>query len=208
MGWNIPNPQPMPSMKSLRLLLATAGLTAALSLPSLAGEPEPGYIDVGQLMASAKGKFVEVNLSTGMLKFAAKLAARQEPEAAELIGNLKRIRVNVVSLDDSNRKDTIAQIESIRQKLEGQGWTQMVTVREQEGGDNVDVHVKQRGEDVIEGLVVTVIDRKGEAVFVNIVGSISADQIAKVAENLDIEPLKQLRVKIKREKAKHKGDEA
>ncbi len=193
-------------MKSLRLLVAAAGLSAVLSVSTFAAEPEPGYIDVGQLMASSKGKFVEVNLSTGMLKFAAKLCARQEPEAAELIGNLKRIRVNVVSMDDSNRKDTVAQIDSIRKKLEAQGWTQMVTVREQDGGDNVDVHVKQRGDDVIEGLVVTVIDHNGEAVFVNIVGSISADQIAKVAENLNIEPLKKLRVKVKANK--DKDDEA
>lgn len=193
-------------MKSLRLLVAAAGLSAVLSASVVAAETEPGYIDVGQLMASAKGKFVEVNLSTGMLKFAAKLCARQEPEAAELIGNLKRIRVNVVSLDDSNRKGTVAQIDSIRQKLESQGWTQMVTVRENDGGDNVDVHVKQRGDDIIEGLVVTVIDHKGEAVFVNIVGSISADQIAKLAENLNIEPLKKLRVKVKANK--DKDDEA
>jgi len=195
-------------MKNLRFLVAAAGLSAVLSVASFAADPEPGYIDIGQLMASAKGKFVEVNLSTNMLKFAAKLAARQEPEAAELIGNLKRIRVNVVSLDDTNRKDAVAQIESIRRKLEAQGWTQMVTVREQEGGDNVDIHVKQHGDDTIEGLVVTVIDHKGEAVFVNIVGNINADQISKVAENLNIEPLKQIRVKIKHEKAKNKDDEA
>ena len=195
-------------MKSLRSLVATAGFSAVLCVASFAAESEPGYVDVGQLMASAKGKFVEVNLSTGMLKFAAKLAARQEPEAAELIGNLKRIRVNVVSLDDSNRKEAVAQITSIRQKLEAQGWTQMVTVREQDGGDNVDIHVKQHGDDIIEGLVVTVIDHKGEAVVVNIVGNISAEQISKVAENLNIEPLKQLRVKIKHDKAKNKDDEA
>jgi hypothetical protein len=195
-------------MKTLRSLVAAAGLSAVLSVASFAAETEPGYIDVGQLMASAKGKFVEINLSTNMLRFAAKMAARQEPEAAELIGNLKRIRVNVVSLDDSNRKDTVAQIESIRRKLEAQGWTQMVTVREQEGGDNVDIHVKQHGDDTIEGLVVTVIDHNGEAVFVNIVGNINADQISKVAENLNIEPLKQLRVKVKHDKTKNKDDEA
>lgn len=192
-------------MKTIRSLVTATALSAVLSVATFAADDEPGYIDVGQLMASSKGKFVEVNISTGMLKFAAKLAARQEPEAAELIGNLKRIRVNVVSLDDTNRKDTVAQIESIRQKLETQGWTQMVTVREQEGGDNVDVHVKQRGEDTIEGLVVTVIDKKGEAVFVNIVGSINADQIAKVAENLDIEPLKHVRTKAKKH---HKDNES
>ena len=188
-------PQLFP-MKNLRFLVAAAGLSAVLSVASFAADPEPGYVDVGQLMASAKGKFVEVNLSTNMLKFAAKLAARQEPEAAELIGNLKRIRVNVVGMDDSNRAATIEKIESVRRKLETQGWTQMVTVREKDEGDNVDIHVKQRGDDAIDGLVVTVIDHKGEAVFVNIVGNISADQISKIADKFDIEPLKHVHMKI------------
>ena len=183
-------------MKSFRSLLTAGSLAAALIVPSLAAESDPGYIDIGQLMPSAKGEFVEVNLSPGLLKFAAKIASKQDPEAAGLIGNLRRVRVNVVSLDDSNRKSTIDQIEGIRAKLESQGWTPMVTVRERDGGDNVTVHAKQKSEDVIEGLVVTVIDGKGEAVFVNIVGNISAEQIATIADNLDIEPLKHVKVKL------------
>jgi len=191
-------------MKSLRFLVTAAGFAAVLSVFSFAAEAvEPGFVDLGKLMPAAKGEFVEVNLSPGMLKFAARMAARQEPETAELLGNLKRVRVNVVSLDDSNRAGAIEHIEGIRRKLEADGWTQMVTVREKNEGDNVDVHVKQRGDDIIEGLVVTVIDRQGQAVLVNIVGNISADQIAKVAESLDIEPLKHVRVKMKH---KHDAD--
>lgn len=195
-------------MKSLRSLLVAAGFAAALTAQSFAAETEPGYVDIGQLVPAAKGEFVEVNLSPGMLKFAARIASKQEPEAAALLSNLKRVRVNVVSLDDSNRESTIEQFEGIRRKLEAQGWTQMVTVRERDGGDNVTVHAKQRGDDIIEGLVVTVIDGKGEAVFVNIVGNISADQIATIAENLDIQPLKNVRMKVKKEKAKVEADEA
>jgi hypothetical protein len=192
----------------LRSSLVAATLSLALTAFAANIENEPGYIDVGQLVPSAKGEFVEVNLSPGMLKFAAKIAAKQEPEAAALIANLKRVRVNVVSLDDSNRKGTVGQIEAIRRKLEAQGWTKMVTVREGEEGDNVDVHVMQRSEDVIDGLVVTVLDRQGEAVFVNIVGNISADQIATVADNLNITPLQHVRVKMKKENKKIEADEA
>ncbi|MES1167936.1 MAG: DUF4252 domain-containing protein [Oleiharenicola lentus] len=191
-------------MKSLRSLVAAAGFAAALSVSSFAAETvEPGFVDLGKLAPAAKGEFVEVNLSAGMLKFAAKMASREDPEAAALLGNLKRVRVNVVGLDDSNRTDAVKHIEDIRRKLEGDGWTQMVTVREKDDGDNVDVHVKQRGDDIIEGIVVTVLDKKGEAVLVNIVGSISADQISKVAENLNIEPLKHVRLKMKH---KHAAD--
>ena len=183
------------TMKSFRSLLVASGLSVAFSTIALAAPTEAGYVDIGQLMPSAKGQFVEVNLSSGMLKFAAKLAARHDPEAADLVGNLKSIRVNVVSMDDSNRASTIEKIESVRRKLEAQGWAKMVTVREKDDGDNVDVHVMQRGEDAIDGLVVTVIDHKGEAVFVNIVGNISADQISKIADKFDIDPLKNVHVK-------------
>ena len=188
-------------MKSLRSLAAAAALAAALSVSAFAAESDPGYVDLGKLAPAAKGEFVEVNLSAGMLKFAAKLAAREEPEAAALIANLRHVRVNVVSLDDSNRQGMIDHIEGIRRKLADQGWTQMVTVREKGERNTVDVHVKQRSEDLIDGLVITVIDQKGEAVLVNIVGNISADQIAKVADNLDIEPLRHVRIK-----AKHRAD--
>ena len=181
-------------MRSFRSLLVATGLSAALSTLSSAAPTEAGYIDIGQLLPSAKGQFVEVNLSSGMLKFAAKLAARHDPEAAELVGNLKSIRVNVVGMDDSNRAATIEKIESVRRKLEAQGWTKMVTVRESDDGDNVNVHVMQHGEEAIDGLVVTVIDHKGEAVFVNIVGNINADQIAKIADKYDIDPLKKVHV--------------
>lgn len=191
-------------MKNLRLITASLGITAALILSTHAAEAEPGFVDIGKLMPSAKGEFVEVNLSAGMLKFAAKIVAHEDPEVAELIGNLKRIRVNVVQLDDSNRKSTVEQIDSIRRKLESQGWTQVVTVREKKDGDNVDVHVKQRTDDVIDGLVVTVIAKSGEAVFVNIVGNINADQIAQVADGLDIKPLKHVRLR----KKQAKDDEA
>jgi len=184
----------------LRSSLAAATLSLALTTFASAAETQSGAIDIGQLMPSAKGEFVEINLSSAMLKFAARIAARQEPEAAELIRNLKSIRVNVVGLDDTNRDSTIEQIEGVRRKLEAQGWTKMVTVREKNGGDNVDVHVMQRGEEAIDGLVVTVLDKKGEAVFVNIVGNINADQIAQIADKFDIEPLRKVHLKIEGKK--------
>ena len=183
-------------MKSIRSLVLLAGSALALSSFALAAESNPGAIDIGQLLPSAQGQFVEINLSSGLIKFAAKIASRQDPEAAELIAGLKSIRVNVVGMDDSNRSDTIAKIEAVRRKLEAQGWSKMVTVREKGEGDNVDVHVKQRGDEDIDGLVVTVIDHKGEAVFVNIVGNINADQISKIAAKYNIDALKHVQVKM------------
>ncbi len=188
----------------LRSSLAAATVSLALVTFSRAADTEAGAVDFGTLMPSAKGEFVEINLSPTLLKFAARLTAHEEPESAELLANLKGIRVNVVGLDDSNRAGMIEKVEAIRKALDAQGWAKMVTVREPAGGDNVDIHVKQHGDDAIDGLVITVLDKKGQAVFVNIVGNIQADQIAKIAEKFDIEPLRKLHLKFEH---KDKTDE-
>ena len=182
----------------LRSSLAAATLSLALVSASFAAGPEAGYFDLGQFTPAEKGQFVEINLSPGLLKFVAKIAAVKEPEAAALIGNLRQVRVNVVGLDDHNRAGTVEQINTIRRKLAAQGWTQVVTVREKEGGDNVDVHIKQNADESIDGIVVTVIDKKGEAVFVNIVGNINAEQLGVIAEKFNIDPLRKVHAKLER----------
>ncbi len=179
----------------LRSTVAAATLSLTLALAAHASD-DAGYVDMGQLLPASKGQFVEINLSPAMLKFAARVAKHHEPEAAELLGEIKRIRVNVVSLDDSNRAENIAQIEAVRAKLEQQGWSRMVTVRENNGGDDVAIFSKIRSDETIDGLVVTVIDRKGEAVFVNIVGNISADKIGALAEKYDIAPLRKVKLQV------------
>jgi hypothetical protein len=181
----------------LRSTLTAAAVSSLLAFSAFAADAaEPGYVDVGQLLPSTKGQFVEVNLSPALLKFAARIAKHHEPDAAEIVGDIKRIRVNVVGLDDSNRAETIQKIEAVRSQLESQGWSRMVTVREGERGDDVAIFAKMKGDDSIEGLVVTVIDRKGEAVFVNIVGNINPDKLAALAEKYDIEPLRRVKVKV------------
>src|SRR4051812_46495371 len=88
--WPSHRAQLTPSMNNLlRFSLAAATLSLALTTLAPAAETDAGAVDIGQLMPSAKGEFVEVNLSAAMLKFAARIAARQEPETAELIRNLK-----------------------------------------------------------------------------------------------------------------------
>ncbi len=183
-------------MKStLRLLLAAAALggTAAVSLP--AAEPaavatSDGFVDFGQLVPSPEGKFVEVNLSPSLLKFAAMCVSKQEPQASELIGNLRQVRVNVVELTDANRENILERVRAVRQQLAAAGWTTLVNVREQPKGDDVQIFARMRGEEAIQGLAVTVIGENREVVLINIVGEIKAEQIATLAERLHIDPLK------------------
>ncbi|HTX65848.1 MAG TPA: DUF4252 domain-containing protein [Opitutaceae bacterium] len=172
------------------VLSAVSTLTAGVLAAAEPAAPAPGWVDFGTLTPAAEGKFVEVNLSEGLLKFAATLAAKQEPDAAGLIRNLRHVRVNVLDLTDANRAATVEKVTAIRQQLAAAGWAPIVDVREPPKGDDVRIFAKMRGEEAIEGLVITVIDGDHEVVLVNVVGDIKPEQIATLAEHYDIKALK------------------
>ncbi len=167
---------------------------ASASSSVAAAEPSAGYVDFGKIAPSAEGKFVEIDLPEGLIKFAAKLATKEEPQAAEVLGNLKHVRVNVVELGDANRDEIVGRVQALRQELASQGWSQVVNVRDQPKGDDVQVFAKTRGEEAIEGLVITVVSGRHEVVLVNVVGNIKPEQIATLAERFNIEPLKKFKV--------------
>lgn len=177
----------------LRVSTTAAAIAWAFAAASFAAaDPAAGYVDFGKIIPATEGKFVEVNIPQGLLKFAAMFASKEEPQAAEVLGNLKHVRVNVVELSDANREQIIERVKAIRQELETKGWMQIVTVREQPKGDDVQIFTKTRGEEAIEGLVVTVISDRNEVVLVNIVGDIKPEQIATLAERFHIDPLKKI----------------
>jgi hypothetical protein len=181
----------------MKNLLKTSAAAAALFIATAAFaslKDEPGYVDFGKFTAEKGETFVEVNVPASLIKFAAKIAGKQEPEAAEFLANIKHVRVNVFGVTDSNREDTLTRMNTVRAELAGKGWERVVTA--QERGEDVAVFTKLDANETIEGLVVTVMSRKGEAVFVNVVGKIDPDQVAKLAENLDIEPLRKVKVRV------------
>ena len=83
------------------------------------------------------------SLSKSILtNLAAVFAKHEDPEIANLISNLERVRVNVIGLNDDNRAEATDHIESIRSDLDQAGWARVVSVREK-AGDNVVVFLKQ-----------------------------------------------------------------
>lgn len=179
---------------SIRLSLALAG--ALLGSTAFAANTSTtavsGHVDFKNFIPAAVGEVVEVDIHPGLLRFASKLAGKQEPEAAELIGKIQHVRVNVVDLDDGNRADAIAKIGAVRVQLEAAGWQRTVSVRNSKKGEDVMVFIQQASDDAIAGIVVTVIENKKQAVFVNIVGDIRADQLASLGAQFNIKPLRNL----------------
>jgi hypothetical protein len=186
-------------MNSLSRLLLAVALVAPMSLvpagmaADTAASKSPGYVDLGSFAApSSGGRFVEVNLPRNLLALAARFAAKEDPEAARLIGQIESVRVNVVGIEEANREELAKRATEIRGELESKGWQKIVTAREN-GGD-VGVYIKLDAEQVIQGITVVVLDGKDEAVFINVVGSIRPEDLEVVADRLGIEPLSGLRI--------------
>lgn len=184
--------------RSINQFMAFAILAAGLNLHAFAGT-SPGEVDFGKLGEPDKGgKYIEVNVGRHLISLAARLIEKPQPEAAKLLRSVQLVRVNVVGLGEDNRADTEKRVRNIRSELEKLSWERVVTVQE-ENGEDVGIYVKARGDEALEGIVITVLDgRKKEAVCVNIVGDIKPEQIAALGEALNIDPLKKLGGSVKK----------
>lgn len=183
--------------RTISQFLAASLVLAGASLNALAGS-SAGEVDFGQITKPGNGgDYVEINVTHNLAALAAQLVEKQQPDAAKILRNVERVHVNVVGVTDENRDELKKRIREIRNRVQKQGWESVVTVQKQSGED-VGIYVKTRGDEAVEGIVITVFDGKKEAVLVNIVGDIKPDQIAALGEALHIDPLKKLAKKIKK----------
>ena len=175
----------------MRRTLALAALSALTSFGTQAADNPPGYVDFGKFTPpSSGGEFVEVHIKSNLIAMVARLAEKSDPDVAELLRGLQLVRVNVVGLDDGNRGEMEKRVKNIRTELDSHGWERVVTAQQKD--QDVGVYLKTRGQEAVEGLVVTVIEGNHEAVLVNIVGDIKPEKIAVIGEKLNIEPLKKI----------------
>jgi Domain of unknown function (DUF4252) len=175
--------------RSLCSLFVFAVITAGFCLTARADSP--GAVDFGKFTPPGNGsEFVEVQIRSNLLNFAAILVEKDEPDAAKLLRSVQLVRVNVVGLTDGNREEMQKRVQTIRQDLEGRGWERNVNVQGKDGED-VGVYIQMQGGTAIAGIVVTVVDPE-HAVFVNLVGDIRPEQIAALGEKLNIKPLKEI----------------
>lgn len=166
-------------------------LGVSLLATSIHADPSgSGAIDFGEFSPTGGGQFVEVDVKSNLINMVARLTEKQQPDVAKLLHGIQAVHVNVIGLTDENRAEMKQRVEAVRSKLSGPDWQKVVTA--QEKNQDVGVFVKLRGDEAIEGVVVTVIDGDTQAVFVNVVGDIRPEQIAKVGDTLNIEPLKKL----------------
>jgi ribosomal protein L30/L7E len=179
-------------MKSLSVsLLPLAAFCAALHLPLQAAE-DPGLVDFGVIAPPESGEFVEVQIKSNLINMVARIAEKSEPEIADILGGLRFIRVNVLSLNEENRDSVLGQIRKVQRQLESTGWDRVVNAVD--GGEDVAVYMKLRGEEAVEGIVVTILEGDKEAVLVNVAGDVRPEKLAVIGERFNIRPLKEIGV--------------
>ena len=172
-------------------LLGAAILPLGLVTSSLAEALPPGQVDFGAFAApGGGGQFVEVNVTSSLISLATKFLEKDQPDIAKVLRGLQLVHVNVVAVDDQNRSDVEARVQSVRKELDGKGWERIVKVQEKD--QDVGVYLKSQNKDTVQGLVVVVVDGGKQAVFVNVVGDIKPEQLSMLGETLHIDPLKKI----------------
>ena len=181
---------------ALGLLFVSTTLSTKLYAANLG----PGYVDFGKFAPpAAGGEFVEINVGSNLISMVTHLTQKGEPDVAELLRSLQLIRVNVIGLNDDNRAEIGKRVQTIREELDAKGWQRVVIA--QKKNEDVGIYLKTRGEEAVEGVVVTVMEGKREAVLINIVGDIKPEKLGVLGERFNIEPLKKIALKVEKHAA-------
>lgn len=137
-------------------------------------------------LANKAEETVEVALDERLLQLAAKFLNSKDPTQAkikETIAGLKGVYVRVFKFGKQGEYD-VKKLDSLRTQLRAPGWQKIVGVRNNRGGDNVDVHLL-RHNDNIAGLVIIAADPR-ELTLVNIVGMVDLEKLSQLQGQLGI----------------------
>lgn len=136
------------------------------------------YFDFGQIPGVPAQAAVQIDLSPTLLGIASETTRAGNPAAADLLSSIDGVRVRVYkSLE--NVTDVVEFLDEAAERLERDDWERVVSVQDDES-----VRIYVRGsEETITGLTAMVVG-EDEAVFLNIAGSISAEQLSQSMAHL------------------------
>jgi hypothetical protein len=164
----------------------TGAFCALVSIPALAQEDElkdlAGYIDFGDLSATYGEPSISINIGGTLLQFVGMFAEDGDPEAAEVMAQLKGVRVfgYPIEADPTVAKEKFSEVKSA---LKSKGWEPVVQVNEED--EQVLIYMKLDGSSM-EGMTVMTVDEE-EVMFINIIGKLDPKQLGKVMDGFDID---------------------
>lgn len=168
-------------LEACLVLLLALCLSAPLAAQESELESMPGYVDFVSLSNVYGEPRVMINISGLLLQFMA-AASENDPQSAELMRNLKGVRVNVYDTAGL-MTPALEQIASVKEVLQKEGWAPVVQVKE--ATEQVQIFMKA-GEEGMQGLTVMTVNAE-EAVFINILGEIDPAQLSGVMDKLNVD---------------------
>jgi hypothetical protein len=173
--------------------LLSAFLMATVAVASAAQEnlaDLPGYFEFDPAAVFGEGaSSFEIRLEGPLLSMMANATKNKEPDLAELLNNLKLVRVHIAPMATGDSDSVAANMNSLIERLETSGWSRVMKMREPDGRQALDAFMKMKGEKV-EGFTLFVLgggDALGsgehgpEGVFINIVGEIDPEKLGALA---------------------------
>ncbi len=144
-----------------------------------------GFVDFGNLEKfETSEEVVEVVIEEHLLRMVSKMAGKNEPELSNVLDGIKLIKVHSFGVSEENYPELANIVKSVDKKLMQDGWDRIVKTRSKD--EVVSVFILTSNEENIDGLVVTTVEKGGEAVFVNIVGDIDLETIGELSDKFDI----------------------
>lgn len=173
-------------MKKFILTMAGAAGVALLSSAAFAQEDElkgyPGYVDFGQLGSIFGEPTVEIAVGKSLLGLVSAFTASEDPEIANLFSRLDGVRVRVFETEQL-AEGALDFVKDVSAELSGAGWESVVTVNSAD--EQVRIFMKMN-KDVVEGITVMAVEPH-EAAFINVIGLLDPEELAKVMEHFDVE---------------------
>ena len=163
----------------MKILFATALAGLVLSSGVLA---QNGHFEFEDIPGISARPSVQIDLTPQMLNFVmAAAGANGDPQAAELLAGIERIRLRVYEqLEDAAA--VMAFVDDTASALERQGWQPAVSV--QDGEERVRMYMQFDG-DRVAGMTVMVVE-PSEAVFINIAGTIDPVMLGTLTRQMGL----------------------
>lgn len=152
----------------------------------------PGYVDLSSVGDWFDGEAsTQVDIQGPLVNLVAESSKSNNTAFSRIMGDVTAIQVRGYPTPASATDHVAKQTRAFTAALEKDGWRRVVYVRDQ--GDEVSVYIQER-DGTIAGLTMLSMQPGDESVFVNIVGSLSPDQIGQLGQGLNLSSLQQVDV--------------
>ncbi len=167
---------------ALTLLLALSAAARAQE----AGPQRPTGLERYEAQATDS---VEVTIDDRVLRLAARALSDSKPQekaAKALLSGLKSVYVRAFGFDREGVYRP-SEVDALRSRFAGPGWSRIVGVRSKQYGDNVDVYLASSG-DLVKGIAVVVAAPR-KLLYVHVDGDIDLERLSELEGRFSIPKL-------------------